>query len=100
MGQETGQRGSQLEDGLGVEYFQYDNPEYQGCLGPQAAGWFVRFNYRTGEVVRMRRVEGLCDPNFRKPRFPPSELLHTCLPPAVFTGTQPKPADYGLRVNG
>ncbi len=56
------------------EYFIYDNPEYQGVVGIEAAGWHVRGGYDDGgnwQVEKLQRVDGLCDLGFRQTRIPP-----------------------------
>lgn len=61
------------------EYFIYDNPEYQGLVGAQAAGWHVRGGHdQSGNwlVERLSRVEGLCDPDFRQKRIPPDRHVN------------------------
>lgn len=83
----------------GQPYFDYDNPEYSGCIfnkGEQAAGWMMQA-YSDGTSERLERIEGLCDPDFRVPRIPAGRYKDA--PPAVFTGTCPKPDWYGKQGN-
>ena len=86
---------------FGDEVFVYDNPEYQGCVGAVAGGWFAqRYDGGDGPLlwVRVRRREGLSDPNFRVPRM--LGCRYADAPPAVFTGTCPPPPEKGYILEG